>query len=608
MRYTQMLNQRLKNAGREYARSRGAEKAEDLSKAIRTARREAEDTDSFFPWAEAAARLNWSGEEEQLIAVLWGLESRKETLSEKEFLQLQEELAVGMENGLPIWYVQREEGIRLSPVLTGWLEGEIPELPEGLSLRLPEEETAYGLDALLQESDAIFRLADLQEPFCLCLAGESGSGREFAMERIALRQGLTLLLAEGDCFRATAEEQNACVLCARLYNAFFCIRLGKEERGRLLTWTEEKFSFYGLIRESSRTLREDGRAGVITRFLEKPDRSGKLQMAREVLGGCLGRLPEGMTEETLTGRQLPTGAYLKYLYSLRAELLLGTTDARKLLPPVEGGRLQLLPANRSFSELKLPAAQYGKLREICRMISARGRVLEQWGFGQKFSYGNGISVLFYGAPGTGKTMAAQVLAAELGLPLYRVDLSQLISKYIGETQKNIGQIFDEAERSECILLFDEADAIFTRRSDVSDAQDRYSNAETAYLLQRIEQYGGVCILATNLLQNFDDAFRRRISYMVHFPLPDEGLRQELWESIFPEETPLGEDLDPALLARAFELSGASIKNAALHGALLAAAEGTEVQMRHLMDSIRNEYEKQGKNFSASQRELLDAFR
>ena len=126
MRYTQMLNQRLKNAGREYARSRGAEKAEELLKAIRTARREAEDTDSFFPWAEAAARLDWSGEEEQLIAVLWGLGSRKETLSEKEFLRLQEELAVGMENGLPIWYVQREDGIRLSPVLTGWLEGDLP--------------------------------------------------------------------------------------------------------------------------------------------------------------------------------------------------------------------------------------------------------------------------------------------------------------------------------------------------------------------------------------------------------------------------------------------------------------------------------------------------
>ena len=609
MRYTQMLNQRLKAAGREYTKSREMKKTEELWEKIREIRREAEDMDSFFPWAEAAARLSWSREEEELLAVLWGLESRGEPVSEQEFLRLRQELAGEENRELSDWYIRREEEIHLSPVLRGWLEGETPELPEGLSLRLPAEEPAYGLERLLTESDGIFRLAEeQQEPLCLCLAGEAGSGREFAMEQIALRQGLTLLLAEGDLFRGTPEEWKACVLCARLYNGLFCIRLGREERKTLFTRTEEKFSFYGVIRESSRGLGEAGRAGVITRFLERPDRREKLQMARTVLGGCLSRLSEGMTEETLTGRQLPTGAYLKYLYSLRAELLLGTTEPRQLLPPVEGGRLQSLPANRSFSELKLPAAQYGKLREICRMISARGRVLEQWGFGRKFSYGNGISVLFYGAPGTGKTMAAQVLAAELGLPLYRVDLSQLISKYIGETQKNIGQIFDEAERCDCILLFDEADAIFTRRSDVSDAQDRYSNAETAYLLQRIEQYGGVCILATNLLQNFDDAFRRRISYMVHFPLPDEGLRQELWESIFPEETPLGEDLDPALLARAFELSGASIKNAALHGALLAAAEGTEVQMRHLMDSIRNEYEKQGKNFSASQRELLDAFR
>lgn len=153
--------------------------------------------------------------------------------------------------------------------------------------------------------------------------------------------------------------------------------------------------------------------------------------------------------------------------------------------------------------------------------------MEEWGFGNKFSYGNGMSVLFYGAPGTSKTMAAQVMANRLGLPLLRVDLSQVTSKYIGETQKNIGKIFNEADKCECILLFDEADAIFAKRSDVSDAQDKYSNAETAYLLQRIEQYAGVSILATNLLQNFDDAFRRRISYMVHFPMPDEKLRFEL---------------------------------------------------------------------------------
>ncbi|MBS6397845.1 MAG: ATP-binding protein [Clostridiales bacterium] len=233
--------------------------------------------------------------------------------------------------------------------------------------------------------------------------------------------------------------------------------------------------------------------------------------------------------------------------------------------------------------------------------------MEQWGFSEKFSYGNGISILFYGAPGTGKTMAAQVLANALGMPLYRVDLSQLISKYIGETQKNIGRIFDEADKCDCILLFDEADAIFTKRSDVSDAQDRYSNAETAYLLQRIEQYAGVSILATNLLQNFDDAFRRRISYMVHFPMPDAGLRREMWESIFPARTPVSPEVDPLMLAQAFELSGASIKNAALHGALMAGAEGSQVRMAHILSGIRNEYGKQGKSFSPSQKELLDAF-
>ena len=233
--------------------------------------------------------------------------------------------------------------------------------------------------------------------------------------------------------------------------------------------------------------------------------------------------------------------------------------------------------------------------------------MEQWGFGRKFSYGNGISVLFYGAPGTGKTMAAQVLATELGRPLYRVDLSQLISKYIGETQKNIGKVFDEADRCDCILLFDEADAIFTRRSDVSDAQDRYSNAETAYLLQRIEQYAGISVLATNLLQNFDEAFRRRISYMVHFPMPDASLRKELWEEIFPADTPVDPEVDTCMLAQAFEISGAAIKNAAMHGALEAASEHSPVKMKHLLAGIQNEYSKQGRNFSAAQKELLEAF-
>ena len=301
------------------------------------------------------------------------------------------------------------------------------------------------------------------------------------------------------------------------------------------------------------------------------------------------------------------GAYLRYLNTIRAELETGTIRAEHVQVPSTSTSLNLLPATRTFEELKLPKTQYEQLRKISKMIASREAVMSKWGFANKFSYGNGMSVLFYGAPGTGKTMAAQVLAHELGMPLYRVDLSQLISKYIGETQKNIGKIFDEAEKCDCILLFDEADAIFTKRSDVSDAQDRYSNAETAYLLQRIEAYAGVSILATNLLQNFDEAFRRRISYMVHFPMPDVNLRRELWETIFPKETPISKEVDALMLAQAFELSGASIKNAALHGALLASAEGSDVRMCHILDGIRNEYGKQGKSFSSTQKELLDAY-
>lgn len=614
MNYTGMLNQRLKKAGHDYRKGQKTEKRELLFRQIHEIRKEAEETGSFLPWSEAADSLGWSPEEEGLISILWDMEAAGEEISREEFARLYRELwekELWAEE-LPVWYLPDAEGIHLSPVLTGWLEGRLPGLPEGVEIRIPKEEQAYGLEELLEESDALFALAEKrtgQEPekLCFCIAGEPGSGRSFAMEQAARRRNMTLLLADGDTFRGTARELHSCTLCAQLYDAFFCIVLGEERRKELLLRTEACFSFYGIIRDRKRSLAEDREAAVVTRVLERPGRNLKLQMAEELLGDLEERLPKELSKEILTGRQLPTGAYLRYLKTLRAELLLGTAGQKSWELPEESGQLQLLKGRRSFSELKLPEAQHAKLQEICRMTAARGQVLEQWGFERKFSYGNGISVLFYGAPGTGKTMAAQVMATSLGLPLYRVDLSQLISKYIGETQKNIGRIFEEADRQDCILLFDEADAVFTKRSDVSDAQDRYSNAETAYLLQRIEQYGGICILATNLLQNFDDAFRRRISYMVHFPLPDAELRRELWESIFPEETPLGGDLDPELLAGVFELSGASIKNAALHGALLAASEGKSVGMSHVMSGIRNEYGKQGKNFSTAQQELLDAF-
>ena len=362
-----------------------------------------------------------------------------------------------------------------------------------------------------------------------------------------------------------------------------------------------------MIKEDKRGLEEQPDIVIYSRTIARPDKVLKSAIAEEILGEWMDELLETANLHQIIGRQLPIGSYIRYLHTIQAELETGTIRMEHIQVPSTSASLNLLPATRTFEELKLPKAQYEQLYRISKMIAAREDVMGGWGFRNKFTYGNGMSVLFYGAPGTGKTMAAQVLANELGMPLYRVDLSQLISKYIGETQKNIGRIFDEAEKCDCILLFDEADAIFTKRSDVSDAQDRHSNAETAYLLQRIEQYAGVSILATNLLQNFDEAFRRRISYMVHFPMPDVNLRKELWETIFPKETPIGWDVDALTLAQAFELSGASIKNAAMHGALFAKSEGCEVGMRHILDGIRNEYGKQGKSFSSAQKELLDAY-
>lgn len=257
----------------------------------------------------------------------------------------------------------------------------------------------------------------------------------------------------------------------------------------------------------------------------------------------------------------------------------------------------------SLRDIVLPAELTRQLTELCAFAKMRGTVYNSWGFGEKIPWGRGISALFYGAPGTGKTMAATVLAGEVNLPLMRVDISQLTSKYIGETQKNIGLIFDQAAKSDCILFFDEADAIFAKRTESNDSQDKYANAETAYLLQRMEGYDGICILATNLLQNFDEAFRRRIGYMLHFPLPDASLREKIWRSIFPSQAPV-ENLDFSLLAQQLELSGASIKNCAVHAAYLAAIGGGKITMATIFAGAKNEYQKQGKNLSPQLLQLI----
>lgn len=610
--YAQLLSEKTKKAGKDCMQSRKPDRAENLLGTLEELMKEAEETKTLWIWSETVKMLGLNRAEQLFLCVLWGYpaETRKEA-DESEFWQLYQEVKMAVpeaDASLPRWIYESGGKIVLSPVLFSWLEGELPNLPKGASLRFPEQERAYGLEEILTDSQKLFAAADrgsLQG--ILCIEGEKGSGRTFCMEQICAMQELPLLIIDAETFSGNARELYACILCAVLYDAYVCVKLGNTVREKLLEELSFNLRFFGIIKEDQRELEERPEAVVYTRRIQRPVKELKNAIVRDHLENWMEPLSRTANLSRITGRQLPMGDYLRYIGNIWAELETGTLKMEHIQIPSSSGSLNFLPATRNFRELKLPTAQYEQLRKISKMIAAREAVMGSWGFGNKFTYGNGMSVLFYGAPGTGKTMAAQVLANDLGMPLYRVDLSQLISKYIGETQKNIGRIFEEAEKCDCILLFDEADAIFTKRSEVSDAQDRYSNAETAYLLQRIEQYTGVCILATNLLQNFDEAFRRRISYMVHFPMPDVELRKELWETIFPKETPLEEEVDLEALARAFELSGASIKNAALHGALLAKSEGSKVGMKHLLDGIRNEYGKQGKSFGSSQKELLDAY-
>ena len=248
----------------------------------------------------------------------------------------------------------------------------------------------------------------------------------------------------------------------------------------------------------------------------------------------------------------------------------------------------------SWKDIVLPEDKIAQLKEICNQVNNRYRVFGEWGFDQKLSYGKGLSVLFSGTPGTGKTMAAEVIAHELQLDLYKIDLSGVVSKYIGETEKNLSKIFHEAETSNAILFFDEADALFGKRTQVSDAHDRYANIETSYLLQKMEEYEGMVILATNLRENMDEAFTRRIRFIVEFPFPDAASRLEIWKTHFPGEAPVSEGIYYEVLSKHFQIAGGNIKNVVLNAAFLAAENGGVIGMEQILHGAKREYEKIGK--------------
>jgi len=262
---------------------------------------------------------------------------------------------------------------------------------------------------------------------------------------------------------------------------------------------------------------------------------------------------------------------------------------RKMARPRLNDLAQPIDSTATWEDLVLPDAQRLILRDIVAHVRQRAKVYSEWGFAGKSGRGLGISALFAGPSGTGKTMAAEVMAKELRLDLYRIDLSTVVSKYIGETEKNLRRIFDAAESGGAVLLFDEADALFGKRTQVKDSHDRHANVEVSYLLQRMEAYQGLAILTTNLKDSLDQAFLRRIRFVVKFSFPDATQRAEIWQHIFPNQTPT-EGLEPKKLAQ-LNVAGGNIRNIALNAAFNAADAGEAVQMKHILAAATSEYVK-----------------
>ncbi len=258
-----------------------------------------------------------------------------------------------------------------------------------------------------------------------------------------------------------------------------------------------------------------------------------------------------------------------------------------------GSLASLVQTTLDWDDVILPDDVLGPVFEFLNYAAQRRRVLDEWGFRRKLPYGRGLSALFSGPPGTGKTMICSLLAKELGLDLYRIDLSQVVNKYIGETEKNLGRVFDEAARGQVMLLFDEADSLFAKRTEVKSSHDRYANLEVNYLLQRMEAHEGVVVMTTNAETSIDQAFRRRIRFRIRFPAPDEEHRVRLWRELMPREARVAADIDYKFLANKFPMSGGNIMNALVRAATAAAADGSVIEQRHLVSAAEREYSEMG---------------
>jgi ATPase family associated with various cellular activities (AAA)/Winged helix domain, variant len=433
-------------------------------------------------------------------------------------------------------------------------------------------------------------------PARAALCGADPAARRAVAAAAARRLGLVLLVLRADAL--PAEHESLARLCAReaaLSDAVIVVECRDGDGDPLRAAAIERF--VDRLDAAVLTSAREPLAGLDRpgpRFdVERPTHDEQQTLWIRALGPAAAAV-DGGVDALVSHFNLEAGAIA------RIAALAAGVDDRNVMPAIwHECRVQARPRlddlaariepTAGWDDLVLPVAQRGTLRQIAAEVRARTTVHHRWGFAARSSRGLGTAALFSGAAGTGKTMAAEVLAGELDLDLYRIDLSAVVSKYIGETEKNLRRVFDNAEGSGAILLFDEADALFGKRTEVRDSHDRYANIEVSYLLQRMEAYRGLAILTTNLESALDQAFMRRLRFVVRFPFPDAAQRREIWQRTFPAATPLGAvDLDA--LAR-LDVAGGNIRNIGINAAFLAADCGERVEMEHVLAAARSEYAK-----------------
>ncbi len=441
--------------------------------------------------------------------------------------------------------------------------------------------------------------------FSIIISGENGSGRLVCAKALAQKIDVPLIAVDFSLLKDAEDIRHIILKLVReshLLMGLICINNieRSDETREVICLINEYFSRYvnaPVIYICDTMVKPVSYLDGQIMSFEVPGLSGNA--ALEVWEGFLKQLDCASKLDVLelVGKmRLTAGQIYRIVKLIKCQEMSGhslkTTDVYSLCYQVlDDGRyenIKRVAAGYSLEDLRISEKNKAMLLDVCNQVNNRKRVYDDWNMKTKFAYGRCVSLLLSGVPGTGKTMAVHALANELDLELYKVDLSQIVDKYVGETEKRLEEIFDKAEKSNLILFFDEADAVIGKRSETTDAKDRYANSEVAYILQRMEEYDGIVILATNYVQNIDLAIIRRIKYVVNLEIPDEEIRKEIWQSAFAKEVPMNKDIDWDFLARQFELSGGNIKNIVLNATFLAAQNNEKVGMEHIIRAVARE--------------------